>query len=172
MSPWVVTEIGQDFQTDFEDMFLPYIFTKWAIFDPAKGSQQIDNSDNNFVRFHTGHLDYRNAYELSILSGRTTYDYSKEIGGHLVFCITNLTIFLRMRRLTTSPNWINIQLGNMEREITRIIRHFKPYDVPGIKDWYYDDSQRLPQRNNEFSASNWECEVYSKITYEKRNTDP
>jgi hypothetical protein len=170
--PFIVTELGIDFPFEFEDAFIDYIFDKWSIFDPEKGASKIVNNDNTKIRFHAGHLDYRSAYELSILQGRTSLDYSKELGGHLVFCITDLTIFLRIRRLPTSPNWIGPQLGNMEREVQRIIRHFKPYDIAGIKDFYYEDSQRLPQRNNEFSASNWECEIYGKITYEKRNTDP
>jgi hypothetical protein len=171
MSTWIITELGTDFTEDFEDSFIDYIFTKWSIFDPAKGANKITN-DNTKIRFHAGHLDYRSPYEISILSGRTKVDDSKEIGGHLIICVTDLTIFLRMQRRSSYPNWIQPQLGYMEREIQRITRHFKPYDVPGIKDFYYDDSQRLPQRNNEFAASNWECEIYGKILYEKRNIEP
>lgn len=168
---WIVPELSADFTQDFEDMIIDYIFDKYIIFTPPKGATKID-ADKQYVRFHPGYLDYRSTYEIAVLQGRTTVDYSEEMARRRMFCITNLNIMIRMNRLPTSPNWINPELGNMEREIARITRHYQSHELLGIKDFYFDDSERLPQRNNEFSASNWESNIYAKITYEKRNTDP
>jgi hypothetical protein len=168
---WIVPELGVDFTDDFEDMMIDYVFDKWIGLDPPKGSQKITD-DNNNIRFHEGHLDYFMPYEISVLQGRTTADYSKEVSRRRIFFETTLTFYLRVNRLANNPNWIAPQLGNMERELTRITRHYSSIHIPGIKDFWYDDSQRMPQRNNEFAATNWESEVYCKISYEKINDDP
>ena len=168
---WFVPALAVDFDDDPEDMMIDYIFNKWSITNPAKGATKRDNTNRNFIKFHTGYFDYMKAYEIAITSERTDPVLPrKSMGGRQNEFITRLNIQVRMNRLPTSPENIGDELGNMEREIGRIVRNYRPNEVLGIEKFYIPESFRLTSLFNEYAPSNWTSNCYAYVEYWKYNT--
>jgi hypothetical protein len=168
---WFVPALAVDFDDDPEDMLIDYIFSKWSILNPAKGATKRDNSNRDFIKFHTGYFDYMKAYEIAITSENTTPDPSVDpVPPRYNYFITRLNIQVRMQRLPTSPESISDEIGNMEREVGRIVRNYRPNDILGIEKLYITDSFRPTSLNNEYAPSNWTSNCYARVEYWKYNT--
>ena len=170
--------VNTDFTEDIEKMIMNYVFQEWSISDPAKGSDLIDDSDPSFVRFRIGLPDFTHAYEITFLQTVTAIE-PMGIGKDRFLYTTVVEALIRMRRLPkpfgqTGDVGVGIdpQLGNMERELQRIFRHYPPNAITGIKDIYSNGpnaQQRIYKANDNWMKSDWRSVIRCSVWYEKEN---
>ena len=158
MSTFVVPElVTTDFTSDFEDLVIPYITTKYSISDPLK-------TDTDHFEIHVGFYDYFRPYEITALSTDTRVENWSN-SGRRFYASTGVTISIRMKRL--SRDKVDPQLGNMEREIIRIATQYRPNDITGIKTMMYDGGGRIYNATDDHAKSDWRAEVRVRLFYEK-----
>ena len=172
MSTWVVPELGTDFDYDFEDKIIEYIYNKWSIGIPAKGTQmQTDyESEPDTISFKPGFPDFFRPYECACVQTRT--EPLEKIGGKFVFT-TGLDIMLRMKRIERDAIDVDPQLENMEQELQRIVEDYQPNEIIGIKDLVYNDSitaERVYNGSDTWAKSDWRSIIHIRIFFEKENT--
>jgi hypothetical protein len=155
---WVVPEITADFTSDFEDLVIPYIITKYALADPLK-------TDTTHFQIHVGFYDFGQPYEIAALQTDTRIE--QWLNSRAYVASTGVEIFIRMERLT--DNKVDPQLGNMEREIIRIAGQYRPNDITGIKLLRYDGGERVYNGTDDYSKTDWRCVVRLRALYEKRD---
>jgi hypothetical protein len=173
MSTWVVPELNTDFTDDFEDMVIAYIFDRWTETDPAKGAAMKPDTatENGRVSFKSGFPDYFRPYECCCVQTLTQVIEQYSGKSRFVFT-TGLDIMLRMKRLNRDAASADPQLENMEREIIRIMTHYKHNDIPGIKDLLFaspDSIIRLYNATDTYAKSDWRSFVRVNAFYEKQN---
>jgi hypothetical protein len=176
MSLWVVPELGTDFSDDFEDMVISYIFDKWTETNPAKGvnAQPDTTTEPSAISFKSGFPDFFRPYECVCVQTRT--EVIEQFSGKSRFVFTTgLDIMLRMKRLNRDSPEVDPQLDNMEREIIRIMVHYKHNDILGIKDLLFsspDSVSRVYDATDNYAKSDWRSIVRIKAFYEKQNLSP
>ena len=168
---WVVPELGADFTQDFEDIIIQYIYDKWAINNPAKGTtMQTDyESEPDTISFKPGFPDFFRPYEVACVQTRTTPE--EEMGGKFVFT-TALDIMLRMKRIERDAIEVDQQLENMEEEMQRIIEDYTQNEIPGIMDLVYDgniSTERVYNARDSYAKSDWRSIVHIKVFYQKED---
>jgi len=162
---FVVSELGTVFPDPFEKMMLDYLFTKWSISDPAKGSTQKDAAVN--LRFKTGFPDFHKSYEVNTLEIRTDPVGDMELGQKHYSLLTYVDVNLRMKRLPRDLA-VNPQMKAMKDEVLRIAGNYKTtvQDIVGIKNilWRGDEGVYTGPAN--FATSNWGWVVHLAFWYE------
>ena len=173
---WQVPEISADFSEDFEDLLVNYLWNNWSITNPEKGASMKPNTttETNKVSFNAGFPDYHRTYNVSCLqtitvptevfSGKSRYQFN-----------TTVLVQLRMKRIERDAIAVDPQLGNMEREVERLVVQYKtdPQDIPGVKDLLFDNPitiQRIYDARDNFAKADWRSVVAIKMYYEKQNT--
>lgn len=177
MSTFHPPELTEDFQTDFEDLMIQYVYDKWSITDPAKGSQMQPDSiaEPDTIGFRSGFPDYFRPYEVCCIQTVTLPIEGEQTTGKGSFWFTTTVQFLlRMKRLDRDALEVNPQLENMEDEIERIVQHYVgyPQDIPGIKDLEFDypvSVQRVYDATDNYAKSDWRSVVSIKLLYQKVN---
>ena len=171
---WVVPELNTDFTTDFEDLLIDYIFAKWAITNPAKGTQAQPDpiAEPDRVSFKAGFPDYFRAYECNCL--QTTTRVLETFGKSRWVFATQVQVLLRMKRLDRDSIEVNPQLTYMEQEIQRIVAQYKPdpNDIPGIKDLSFvfpASVVRIYDATDNYAKADWRSVVSIDMFYEKQN---
>ncbi len=155
---FVVPElVTQDFSSDFEDLVIPYIKTKYTITNPNK-------TDTDHLDFHVGFYDFFRPYEITGLSTDTRIEQWFN-GGRMFTASTGIEINIRMERLT--DNKVDPQLGNMEREIIKIATQYRVNDIAGIKSMIYDGGGRVYQATDDHSTTDWRVIVRLRVYYQK-----
>ncbi len=172
MSSWVVPELNADFSNDFEDIIIQYIYDNWIINNPAKGSTlQTDyETEPDTVSFKPGFPDFFRPYEIAMVQTRTTP--LEKINGIWTF-VTGLDVMIRMKRIERDGIAQDIQLENMEIEVQRIVEHYIPNSILGIKDLVYDDNvstEKVYGARDSWAKSDWRTVVHIKVFYQKSDT--
>ena len=171
MSTWQVPELQADFTQDFEDIIIQFIYDKWTVTDPAKGSQmQTDyESEPNTVSFKPGFPDFFRPYEVACVQTRT--EPIEKMGGKWIFT-TGLDLMVRMKRIERDGIAEDIQLESMEVEIQRIVEDYIPNEIPGIMDMIYDDgisTEKVYGSRDSYAKSDWRTIVHIKVFYQKED---
>ena len=169
MSTWIVPELDADFDYDFEDRIIEYIFDKWQISDPQKDTT-MHTEDGEKVSFKAGFPDYFRPYEVCCVQTRTLL--LEKINGTHVFT-TGLDVMIRMKRLVRDAIDFEPQMENMENEIQRIVEHYDAQEITGIKDLVYDENpsvQRVYNARDSYAKSDWRSLVRIKVLYQKDDT--
>ena len=167
---WLVPELDDDFSEDFEDTIIQYIFDKWSILVPAKGSNMKPDyeSEPDTVSFKPGFPDFFRPYEICCVQTRTLL--LEKIDGKHVFT-TGLDVMIRMKRIERDAIDTEPQLENMENEVQRIIENYEG-EIVGIKDLVYDENpsvQRVYNGTDNWAKSDWRSVVRIKVFYEKED---
>ena len=169
MSTWIVPELEADFTQDFEDTIIQYIYDNWQATDPAKDVTP-QTEDGEKVSFKAGFPDYFRPYEVCCVQTRT--DLLEKIDGKFVFS-TGIDIMCRMKRIERDAIDVDPQLENMEEEIQRIVEHYDPNEIVGIKDLVYNDNvsaERVYNARDSYAKSDWRSIIHIKVFYEKEDT--
>ena len=162
MSTYVVPElVNADFTSDFDEMVINYISTKYNISDPIK-------TDTEHFHFKVGFFDFSKPYEIAALEQDTRIE-SWSNGGRSAYVSTGLEIGIRMKRLDRAGTEIDPQLGNMEREIIRIAGQYRNGDITGIKVMMWDGGGRVYTGTDTYAKSDWRSVVRIRVYYEKRD---
>ena len=172
MSTWIVPELNADFTQDFEDIIIQYIYDNWSITNPAKGALPHTNTDTepDRVSFKAGFPDFFRPYEVAIVQTRTTP--LEKINSIWTFT-TGLDVMIRMKRIEKDGIAYDIQLENMEVEVQRIVEHYIPNSILGIKDLIYDDNvstEKVYRARDTWAKSDWRTVVHIKVFYQKNDT--
>jgi hypothetical protein len=176
MSLWVVPEIGADFTQDFEDLVIAYIYDKWIETDPPKGAnpQPDTATEPNAISFKAGFPDYFRTYECCCVQTRTEVLEQYSGKSRFVF-LTGLDLMLRMKKLNRDAIESDPQLEKMEREIMRIVSHYRHNDILGIKDLVFNLPEslvRIYNATDTYAKSDWRSIFRIKCFYEKQNLTP
>lgn len=134
MPTYQVPGLSADFTTDFEDLVLTYLFTKWSISGsnkPQKGLTAQDVSAD--LRFKPGFPDNLKPYEVNCLRTDTTVANRNDPNSWHLFT----TVEIRLTATRLSKDNVDPELGNMEREVQRIINSYPINDINGIQDLIY-----------------------------------
>ena len=71
-------------------------------------------------------------------------------------------IFISAKRLERDN--VDLQLGNVEREIMREICQYKPNDIEGILEMQYGGMERIYQSEN-WAKANWASRTFIRVRY-------
>ena len=170
MSTWIIPELDADFDYDFEDRIIEYIYDNWSISDPAKDLTNPHPETGENICFRAGFPDFNVPYEVCCVQTRTLL--LEKIDGVHVFT-TALDIMIRMKRLNRDAIDVEPQLENMENEVQRIIENYESQDITGIKDLVYDENpsvQRVYNGRDSYAKSDWRSIVRIKVFYQKNDT--
>jgi len=161
-----IPETAAEQTGDWDKLVLAYLFANWTLTNPAKGSAQIDNSNDAFVRFRLGFPDYTHPYEVNIIETDTQVQVMNH--GWRYWMQTTLLIGIRMKRLDRDR--ADPQLGFMEREIQRLAMTyitFATQQIPGVKEMNWAGQSRTYNATDTYAKSDWRTEARITITYEK-----
>ena len=95
----------------------------------------------------------------------------EKIGGTWIFT-TGLDVMIRMKRIERDGIAQDIQLENMEGEVQRIVEHYIPNSILGIKDLMYDDrtsTEKVYSARDTWAKSDWRTVVHIKVFYQKND---
>ena len=170
MSTWIVPELQADFDDDFEDLLMPYLFDKWSITVPIKGTVPRPDMtlEPDTVSFKVGFPDFNRPYEVCVIQTKT--DPIEKQSGKWTFT-TTIEVMLRMLRIDRNAIDVDPQLENMEQEIQRIVESYPYNDITGIKDIFFDpiSTERIYDAKDNWAKSDWRSIVRIKLFYQKDN---
>jgi len=172
MSTYVIPDVGTDFTKDFEDMLIDYIFSKWSITAPQKGSSVVDDAAT--VHFRPGFPSNRKPFEVCAL--QTTTETLEDIAiNRGWFMKTTVEVTLTAMRIQKDnidpvPDIVG-NLGNMERELQRIVRQYitDTGKISGIMNMTFDGGTRIYEPTDNFAKSNWRSVWRVGLCYTKVN---
>jgi hypothetical protein len=124
------------------------------------------------LQIRTGFADFFQPYSATILPTRTSIEQksiTKFAGGYWIVN-TEYEILISAKRL--SRDNIDLQLGNVEREIQRMLCMYVPNQLVGIDDMKYIGHERIYGRDNNYAKSNWETKIIISLKYKIVNEDP
>lgn len=133
-----VPALSSDFTADFEDLVIQYLFTKWSISNPGKGATKT-GTDGTKVQFRPGFSDY--AHPFQVLCLQTTTRVANMNDPYSWHMFTGVEIRIIRAYEPTRDN-IAVELGNMEREVERIINEYTMNDINGIQDFIFISRSR------------------------------
>lgn len=153
-----------DFSTDFEDMLINYVYQEWGIADPPKPANMVGDTK---IQFRPGFPAYNTPYEVLCLQHETTLidKVSAQQYHYQTVCEIRL-VENHIKRDQVDP-----QLGNMEREIQRIVNQHKYNEIPGIHRILYLSSRRLYDPRDTYAKSRWESVIRVGMNYIKVNIE-
>ena len=123
------------------------------------------------MQIKEGLANYFRPYQAVILPTTTNIEklnYLKFGGGAWQFQ-EDYDVIVQAKRLQRDQ--VNLQLGNVEREIQRIVCTYKPNDIPGVDDMHYGGQERLYDSEN-YAKSNWSSRIAIRIFYLMVNEQP
>jgi len=138
-----------DFSADFEDLLKDFVFSKWQIADPAKGSAAQDV--NATIEFRTGLPSEFKPYAVLFLQKNTELI---DAPGPRTFQYQTIIDVTTIAKRLARDN-IDTQLGNMEREIMRICMQYTTFQIAGIMNLRYIRGERIYETNDTFAKSRW-----------------
>ena len=154
-----------DFSQDFEDMLIDYIYDDWSIADPAKPATKT--GINNTIEFRPGFPANNKPYEVSTLTFETLE--LEKLSSVQWYMQTNVTVRLREMHIAQSQK--DPQLGNMEREILRMVHQYRDNEILGIKRMMFLGGTRIYERDDSITKSEWESTMNVGMTYSKINIE-
>jgi hypothetical protein len=161
----VVPELGEDFEDDYEEILIDYIFDNWSISDPVKPAEK--ETLGAPIKFHVGFFDFNRPYEIVALQGQSIPTEILD-NGRRYEIVTNVEVGIRMRRL--SKNKPDPQLKNMEKEVKRIVMDYVNLkDIAGIKNMLWNGQERVYQGNDDYAKSDWRSIVRINLQYENQS---
>ena len=125
----------------------------------------------DFIAIKTGLQDFFRPYSATVLPTSTNIErisHHKFVGG--VWRITaDYQVVISAKRLARDN--VDLELGNAEREVERIIIQYKPNDIPNIHDMQYGGRERIYD-SQDWSRSNWSSRTFIRIKFNHVNNLP
>jgi len=106
-----------------------------------------------------GFPDDRRPYQIGIIDRQTipVQMTINKFGTGMFEDQSNIEINIVVQRLKRDN--IDPQLGNMEREVTRLISQYKQNDIVGIDKLYIKSMERIYEYNDDYSKSRWRTRI-------------
>lgn len=126
----------------------------------------------SFLGFRVGFPDHSKPYEITALQRNTTVRPIQNAYGMASYyeaeTIIEINIFCkRINRDNVDP-----QLGNMEREVQRIICNYNKFDVEGISDIVLERMERIYNARDTYAKTEWRTLVTLRMKYEFQAPTP
>jgi len=115
----------------------------------------------NYINIKAGLMDYFRPYDATILPTQTSITVKTMYKG-MWEVWANLEIMISARRLERDN--IDAELGNMEREVMKLVCQYKPNDIVGILEMQYGGYQRIYTPGN-WAKSNWSSKTFIRIRF-------
>lgn len=169
---YIVPELGTDFTQDFEDLLIAYIFSKWGITAPQKGSS-VTHADA-VIHFRPGFPSWRKPFE--VLALQTTTEVMEVLEHQRMWLqkttveVTLTAMRIQKDNIDSDPDTVG-NLGNMERELQRIVRQYitDTGKITGIMQLTFDGGSRVYEPGDNFAKSNWKSVWRVGMMYAKYN---
>ena len=119
-----------------------------------------------------GFANFFQPYSATVLPTTTSIEQrslTKFAGGYWILQ-TNYEIIVSAKRLARDN--MDVQLGNIEREIQRITCLYVPDQILGIEDMIYRGQERIYGLDNDWAKSNWASRIIITVIYHVVNEDP
>lgn len=175
----------EDFTSDIEDIIVQYLYDEWSITTPRKPVKPaLPHAAGQDLNFFPGFPRRSAPYEVLCIQ-TDTMSMEPDNSQHSWKFMTSLEITMVAVRITNDN--IDPELGNMEREIERIINQYRPYEIEGIanlifkgRSRIYDDtvaggrtSQTIRGGSQGVSGAfskTWKSRIYCDVHYYKVDT--
>lgn len=120
----------------------------------------------SFLGYRIGFPDHSKPYEITALQRNTVVrPIQSGIGGGLYYEVaTMIEISLFVKRLARDN--VDPQLGNMEREVMRLICTFSKGDVLNVSDLILEKMERVYNANDTYAKTEWRTIFTVKVVYE------
>ena len=115
----------------------------------------------SFMNIKTGLQDFFRPYAAVIMPTRTTILRMTNYKG-MWNVWAEYEIYISSRRLERDN--IDLQLGNIEREIMKEMCQYKPGEIVGIEEIQYGGYQRIYDRKN-WAKSNWMSKSFIRCRF-------
>jgi len=116
----------------------------------------------SFMNIKSGLRDFFRPYSAVILPTRTTITRMTNYKG-MWNVWAEYEIIISSRRLERDN--IELELGNIEREIMKEMCQYKPEQIPGILEIQYGGYQRIYGMGNNWSKSNWVSKTFIRCRF-------
>jgi hypothetical protein len=127
---------------------------------------------SNSLPIRSGFANFFQPYSATILPTTTSIEQSsltKFAGGYWIL-YTNYEVIVSAKRLQRDN--VDVQLGNIEREIMKIVCLYTPDQIIGIEDMTYLGQERLYGIGDSFAKSDWATRIIISVKYHVTNEDP
>lgn len=117
----------------------------------------------SFFNIKSGLVDFFRPYSAVILPTTSTLvrlSINKDAGLWHVWA--DYEIYISAKRLERDN--ISLQLGNVEREIMRLICQYRPGDIEDIDEMQYGGYERIYDSSN-WAKSNWASKTFLRVRY-------
>jgi len=124
------------------------------------------------IQIRVGLANFFQPYSTTMIPTRqqiTQMSLTKFGGGHWqVMAEFEIMVFAKnLPRDNVQP-----QLGNIEREIQRMVCMYKPNDIDGVEDMFYIGQDRIYGVDNNWAVSNWQSRIIIALKYSIINDEP
>ena len=120
----------------------------------------------SFFNIKSGLRDFFRPYSAVILPTRTTMTRLTNYKGMWNVWI-EYEIYISSRRLERDN--VDLQLGNVEREIMKEMCQYKPGEIEGIEEIQYGGYQRIYDSKN-WAKSNWSSKTFIRCRFYHNNS--
>ena len=115
-----------------------------------------------------GFANFFQAYSATILPISTSIEKISRTKGYWIL-LGNYEILISAKRLARDN--VDVQLGNIEREIQRIVCLYTPEHIIGIEDMIYRGQERIYGLESDWAKSNWATRIIITVKYHVVNED-
>ena len=126
---------------------------------------------SDFLQIRAGLTNYFSAYSAAIMPTVTSIEQQSltKFGGGAWQFLEDYDIIVSAKRLARDN--VDLELGNVERELQRIICNYKQDDIPGVDAMFYLGDERIYDIDN-YAKSNWMARIMIRIRYMMVNEAP
>jgi len=115
----------------------------------------------NYINIKAGIQNFFRPYDATVLPTKTHLTRLTAYKG-MWNVWADLEIIISARRLERDN--ISLELGNVEREVMKLVCQYKPEDIVGILEMQYGGYQRIYDRKN-WAKSNWASKTFIRIRF-------
>lgn len=129
----------------------------------------MSSSLSQILQIRIGLQNFFQPYSATILPTRTSIEkqsLQKHAGGYWLY-EAQYEIIVSAKRLARDN--VDAQLGNVEREIQRVICLYNPGDINGIDDMFYRGQERVYGIGQNWASSNWASRIIIAVRYHSVN---
>jgi len=127
---------------------------------------------SQILQIRVGLQNFFQPYSATILPTRTSIEkqsLQKHAGGYWLY-EAQFEIIISAKRLARDN--VDAQLGNVEREIQRIVCLYTPNDIDGVDDIFYRGQERVYGIGESWATSNWATRIIIAVRYHSVNEEP
>jgi len=120
---------------------------------------------SQILQIRVGLQNFFQPYGATILPTRTSIEkqsLQKHAGGYWLY-EAQFEIIVSAKRLARDN--VDAQLGNVEREIQRLVCQYNPNDIDGIEDMLYRGQERIYGFAGSWVASEWMTRILIAVRY-------